>query len=120
MTFYLPTGATDFTFSSNLPNLSGSYYLAVQSRYNKNVWAWALNIEETNDRYTKFSLTISEQEREGHYNGVYDYEIQDGSANVLESGLLKWINEAGGSMNTVSYTSDNENREAYQYYRPNY
>ena len=120
MTFYLPTGATTHEFSSNIPNASGSYYLAVQSRYNKNVWSWSLDIEETNARYTKFSLNLSAQEVEGHYNGVYDYEIQDGSANVLEAGLLKWINEDGGSMNTVSYTSDNENRDAYQYYRPNF
>ena len=120
MTFYLPTGATTYEFSSNLPNLSGALVLAVQSRYNKNVWAWDLEIVETNDRYTKFRINLTAQEVAGHYNGIYDYEIQDASQNVLEAGLMKWINEDGGSMNTVSYTSDNESREAYQYYRPNY
>lgn len=118
MTFYFPTDATSFTFSVNLPNISGTNYLAVQSRYNKNVWSWALTIVETNDRYTTFSMTVTDEETEGHFNGVYDFEIQDDSANVLTSGLLKWINEDGGSMETVNYVSDNETREAYQFYRP--
>lgn len=128
MTFYFPTGATSFTFSVNLPNLQdlgagNFYYLGVRSRYSDNIWGWFIDVVETNDRYTKFSLTISEQEREGHYNGIYNYDIQtviDGEQTVLEEGLLKWINEEGGSMNTVSYISDNETRDAHQYYRPNY
>jgi hypothetical protein len=120
MTFYFQTGATSYEFSSNLTNLSGDHTLSIQSRYNKNAFEWDLTIEESNDRYTTFSLDLTSQDVEGHYNGVYNYQITDSEDNILEAGLVKWINEDGGRMNTVSYTSDNENRDATQFYRPNY
>lgn len=118
MTFYFPTDATSYNFSVNVPNMSGTLFLVVQSLYNKNLYAWALTIEETNDRYTEFSMTLTDEETEGHFNGIFGYEIQDAEANVYLSGLLKWINEDGGQMGTEPYISDNENREAVQFYRP--
>ena len=118
MTFYLPTDATSYTFSVNQPNLNDTYTLQLTSRYNKNTFEWSLTVEETNDRYTSFTMTLSSDDTEGHYNGVYDYQIEDSLDNVVVSGLLKWINEDGGSMDTVSYISDNEDRGAVQFYRP--
>lgn len=128
MTFYFPTDATTFEFSVNLTNLPALdpgdfYYIGVRSRYNNNIWGWFLQVVETNDRYTTFTMNLTDQETEGHFNGVYNYDIQkvvNGEQIVLQEGLFKWINEEGGSMNTVSYISDNEDREANQYYRPNY
>lgn len=126
MTFYFPAEATTFEFSVNLPNLGdlgpgNFYYLGVRSRYNKNIWGWFLEVVETNDRYTTFRMALSEEERDGHFNGVYDYDIQtviDGVQTVLQEGLFKWINEEGGQINTVAYVSNNEIAEANQYYRP--
>jgi hypothetical protein len=121
MTFYLETGATTKEISTNITNLTPStYYLAVTSQYNKNTWSFALTIVESNARYTKFSLPISASDREGHYNGIYDYEIKNIAGDIYDSGLLKWISEEGGSTNIEPYISNNENREAGQYYRPNF
>ena len=119
MTLYIPTDATEYEFAVNLPNASGANYLVIQSQYNKNVWAWALTIVETNDRYTLFKMDVTEQERTGHFDGVYNYQIQDATPTVLVDGLMKWINEEG-AQKIVSYVSNNEIAEANQYYTPNY
>ena len=119
MTLYIPTGATTYEFVVNLPNASGNNYLVIQSQYNINFWVWALTIVETNDRYTKFSMNVTEQERTGHFGGVYDYQIQNDVPEVLVDGLMKWINEEG-EPELPAYISNNETKEANQFYTPNY
>lgn len=120
MTFYLPTGVTETSVYSNLPNVYGEHTLTITSQYNKNVWTFTLYPQITNDRYTKFTTSISSEDRVGHFNGIYNFTITNDVFEVVETGLLKWINEEGGSNDTVEYISNNENREAEQYYRPQY
>ena len=119
MTLYIPSGATTYEFAANLPNAEGQLYLVVQSQYNENYWLWSLEIVETNDRYTKFRMDVTEQERTGHFDGVFDYQIQNTVPEVLVDGLLKWINEEG-AVDVVSYISNNETKEANQFYTPDY
>ena len=119
MTLYIPTGATTGTLSFNTPNLAGDHDLAIQSQWGKGVWSWALTLLETNDRYTEFALSFTEDERKAHINGIYNYELQQSGA-VVESGLLKLVVEEGGSTGTVGYVSNNDDREATVYYRPEY
>jgi hypothetical protein len=78
-------------------------------------------IDETNSRYTKFTLEIPSDMPEKHLNGIYDYELEDYANGIMiETGLLKLISGSGGTMDTQSYVSDNENNENEVYYRPNY
>ena len=119
MTLFIPTGATTGTVSFNTPNLSGGHDLVIQSQWGKEIWAWSLTLLETNDRYTEFRLSFTEAERKAHINGIYNYELQQDGA-VIESGLLKLVVEEGGSFGTSEYISDNEDREATVYYRPEY
>jgi len=120
MTLYLPTGATTAQISFNTPNLSTTHYLAIQSQASDEYWSWELTPVTSNNRYSEFVINITEAERTAHINAIYDYEVQDGSANIIETGLLKYITEEGGSTGTTPYQSNNENREAVTYYRPTY
>lgn len=119
MTLYIPSNATTGRVSFNTPNLTGDHDLAIQSQWGKEVWAWTLTLVQSNDRYSEFELTFIEAERKAHINSVYDYELQQDGV-VIESGLLKIVVQDGGSFNEVQYISDNEDREADVYYRPEY
>lgn len=119
MTLYIPENTTSIRISFNTPNLNGDYVLAIQSQYNKNVWFWNMTLVESNDRYSEFEIDITSTERLAHINAIYNYEVQKDGV-VVESGLLKYITEEGGSNGAVAYVSDNETKEATQYYRPEY
>ena len=81
--------------------------------------AWILTPIESNDRYSEFEIDIDAAERLEHINAIYNYEVQKDGI-VLERGLLKYITEEGGSNGSIEYVSDNETKEATQYYRPQY
>tara|TARA_R110000772_G_scaffold208154_3_gene318635 strand:+ start:414 stop:773 length:360 start_codon:yes stop_codon:yes gene_type:complete len=119
MTLYIPTGATSLTLSFNTPNLDTEHILAIQTQWGKDVHAWILYPLTSNDRYSEFTIGITADERLQHINAVYDYEIQKDGV-PIETGLLKYISEEGGSTGTDAYISNNENREATTYYRPIY
>jgi hypothetical protein len=119
MTLYIPSNTTFGQVSFNTPNLSGDYDLVIQSQWGKEVWVWSLVLLETNDRYTEFTLTFTSDEQKAHVNGIYNYQLQQ-DGNVIESGLLKLVVEDGGSFGTTEYISDNDDREATVYYRPEY
>jgi len=126
MTIYIPSGATTARISFNTPNLSGNdYYFAIQSQYAKEYWAWSLTPITSNDRYSEFEITITEEERAEHINAIYNYELQlvEGTVQtIIETGLVKYITEEGGATGTTPYIapSAEENREATAYYRPQY
>lgn len=120
MTLYLPTGATTARVSFNTPNLTTTHYLAIQSQASDEYWSWIMTPITANDRYSEFEINITEAERTAHINAIYDYEVQNQALEVVETGLLKYITEEGGSTGTVSYQSNNENRAAVTYYRPEY
>lgn len=119
MTLYIPSDATSGNISFNVSNCSGLHQLKLTSLYGKEIFTWDLTIVETNDRYTEFSLSFTEQQRSAHLNGVYEYTILKAGAYV-QHGLLKLVIENGGSPDTVEYISNNEDRQAPVYYRPEY
>lgn len=120
MTLNIPTGATTARITFNTPNLTGNHYLAIQSKYGKEVYAWVMTLITSNNRYSEFEINITEAERKEHINAIYDYEVQNLALEVVETGLLKYITEEGGATGTTPFVSSNENREAPTYYRPQY
>ena len=123
MTIHIPTGATTLNVSFNTPNLTGTHYLAIQSQYGKDYWSWEMTPVSSNNRYSEFTINITEAERKEHINAIYDYEVQrlEGQTQiVVETGLLKYVTDEGGATGTTPFVSSNENREAPTYYRPQY
>ena len=119
MTLYIPINETTGRVSFNQSNLSGDFQLKITSQYSQEVTTWDLTLIGTNDRYSEFTLTFTEEQRKAHKNGIYNYTLVQ-STTELESGLLKLVIEDGGSYDTVKYVSNNEDREATVYYRPEY
>lgn len=120
MTLYIADGQLTVNVSFNTPNLTTAHVLVIQSQYGKDVWYWDMTPVIATNRYSEFVIEITEPERLAHINAIYNYEVQDTAFNVVESGLLKYITEQGGSNGTTAFISNNENREAATYYRPAY
>lgn len=120
MTLKLTDGVTSYNLSFNIPNATGSWTLTLTSQLsNLDILdEVALTVEETNDRYTEFSFTIPTELPEEHKNGIYDYTVTNET--TTETGLLKLVTGTGGGNGTIAYESNNENREAPIYYRPQY
>lgn len=119
MTLYISSSALTGNVSFNVSNVSGTHELKITSQYGKEVTTWPLSLVETNDRYSEFTLNFTEAQRAAHSNGIYNYMLlQDDAA--INTGLLKLVVENGGSYDTVEYISNNDDREATTYYRPEY
>lgn len=120
MTLKLEDGTNLYNLAFNLQNVAGSWTLSLKSQLSHTniLDAVSLTILETNDRYTEFSFEIPDGLPEEHKNGIYDYTVTNGY--TTETGLLKLITGSGGGTGTTPYVSDNEDREATIYYRPNY
>lgn len=75
----------------------------------------------TNDRYTIISfLTIGENLANSHVNGIYEAELYNETFGLSYKQVVKLITSPGGSTGTKPYISDNEDREAIVYYKPEY
>lgn len=122
MTLFIPLNALTAFVSFNTPNITGpGHYMVLTSQYdNKDTFNFDLTAVTATNRYSEFLINITEADRTGHYNGIYNYELRDASHVVIESGLIKYTTEEGGSLGTTSYQSNNENREAVTYFRPEY
>ena len=109
------TGTTGTFYMNNPPeNITGTFYL--KSQYSQdNIQAGnAYTVVTQNDRYAQIDVTFVATFKDKHYNGYYTWSI--GSY----SDIVKIITQPGGDTGTVDYISDNEEREADTYYRPNY
>ena len=79
-----------------------------------------LNIS-TNDRYTFTTfLTTNQDLAERHVNGIYEAELYNETFGLSYKQVVKLITSPGGSTGTKPYISDNEDREAIVYYKPEY
>lgn len=75
----------------------------------------------TNDRYTNCSFSVADLELETrHVNGIYEVELYNETLGLSYKQLVKIITNPGGSTGTKAYISDNEDREAIVYYKPEY
>ena len=116
--FTTPVGSyTDaIKFSMNAANCSGQMLLATQQVYSKNLHTYALNIVETNGRYTEFATDYTDDLGDLDISGFYFFTLyQDGVERF--SGLLKMINNKTKSLqNKDKYVSPNENGDSYVIY----
>lgn len=75
----------------------------------------------TNDRYTRVTfLTVTEDLADRHINGIYEAELYNETFGLSYKQLVKLITSPGGSTGTKPYISDNEDRQAIVYYKPEY
>lgn len=109
------------------------------------MWTWfrSLNTQEwlgpfplvdgatfvSNDRYSKWFVDVSSIPgfEDQHRNGFYQFcttppfgPTDKPTLAVANQGLIRLIFQPGGEMNTKPYISNNEQREADTYFRPNY
>ena len=108
-------------------------------------WTWfrSLNTQEwigpfplnyqayltSNDRYSRWFVDISsypdfgDKEQDGFYQVVKTPPFGPTDKPIIgpqELGMFKLLCNPGGDINTKPYISNNEQREADTYYRPNY
>lgn len=120
MTIYITDVDTMVSVAFNTPNLADSLTFTLTSQWsNTETVSVPLTLVESNDRYSEFFFTVPADLANEHKNGIYDYQLLDG-LNVVESGLCKLILEPGGTYGTEEYISNNDDREADVYYRPEY
>lgn len=109
------------------------------------MWTWfrSLNTQEwlgpfplvpgatfiSNDRYTKWFVDTSSIPgfAEQHRNGFYQFcttppigPTDKPTIGVRTQGLIRLIFQPGGETGAINYISNNEQREADTYFRPNY
>jgi hypothetical protein len=72
-----------------------------------------------NTRYTQLVFDIPTDLASEHVEGIYKYIVYEGTTELVD-GVIKVITNPGGSMNTDPYISNNEDREAQVYFRPEY
>ena len=110
-----------------------------------NIWTWfrSLNTQEwlgpfplvpasttiSNDRYSKWFVDVSSIPgfADQHRNGFYQFcttppfgPTDKPTIGVKTQGLIRLIFQPGGEMDTKPFISNNEQREADTYFRPNY
>ena len=76
-------------------------------------------IYTSNARYTQLDFTIPSDFAEKHVEGIYKYIVYT-DLEVLAQGVISIITEPGGDTGTDPYISNNEDREAQVFYRPQY
>lgn len=74
----------------------------------------AYSIVVQNDRYAKIVVDVPADFKDTHQNGWYTWSLGD------YSDIVKIITQPGGDIGKVEYISNNEDRDAEVYFRPNY
>lgn len=122
MTIYFtePNGSyTDaIKFSVNYPNadINTQYYLALQSRFNKNLISLTINLLVTNERYSEFAADYTDQLGDWDFSGVWDFSIY-ADTELIVDGTLKLVNNKTKSLeNKDTYVSNNEDGSGYVIY----
>lgn len=82
----------------------------------------------SNKRYSRWFADTSSipNFKDQHRNGFYQmcttppFPVDQPTVGITNQGMIKLIFEPGGQINKVEYVSNNEQREADTYFRPNY
>ena len=122
MTLYIKDYGATFAYlaSFNQPNATGDWTLELYSQYShKTILDVELTIYTTNDRYTEFYFFVPADFYNEHLEGVYDYYLKKEGVSI-ETGNMKLVLEPGGETGTQPFVSDNDERTADTYYRPQY
>ena len=87
---------------------------------------------QKNDRWAKWYIELGQEWADNHKNGYYQWVITPPipgdppfteptvGINWRVQGIVKLISNPGGDLGVVEYESNNEDREADTYFRPNY
>lgn len=105
-------------YINNPPQLDGNADLVLKSQYSQTAVLtipaadWDLTID--NNRWAEITAQVPATFKDEHQNGYYTWTIGN------YSDIVKIITQPGGSSGEVEYISNNENREADVFFRPNY
>jgi hypothetical protein len=123
MTLLINEASLAVIASFNVPNidLKYTYGFVLTSQYSHEPLILTALPQQTNDRYSVFSITFPTGFGDAHKNGIYDYYLS-GPLGPVEKGLVKIVTNPGGGTGITNYTSTLaiENRVAEVFYRPNY
>ena len=105
----------------NYPNLTGAATLEFISLHSN--MPLQLNLTDLtvsgNARYSTSQFTIDGSEiAKNHFDGIYKAVLTIGD--TIYTQAVKIIATPGGNTGTTNYISNNEDREAIVYYKPNY
>lgn len=103
------------TFYINNPGtITGDFSL--KSQYSQEViyTTSSYTVTTSNDRYAQIVVDMPADFKDKHYNGYYTWSIGG------YSDIVKIITQPGGDDGKVEYISNNEERDAEVFYRPNY
>jgi hypothetical protein len=111
----------------NIPNLSsafGEWNLVFKSQHSNmevdlNVVSLAIS---GNSRYSRSNFAIIPPSAPAvqHINGIYEAELSNPVLGLSYKQVVKLITKTGGNTGTTPYISNNEDREAIVYYKPEY
>tara|TARA_R110000796_G_scaffold33764_3_gene87327 strand:- start:3263 stop:3652 length:390 start_codon:yes stop_codon:yes gene_type:complete len=113
----------------NIPNLNGDtanngWNLVFKSQHsNMEVDLNVITLSVTgNDRFSKVNFAIIPPAIPAaqHINGIYEVELSNTSLGLSYKQVVKLITNTGGTTGTTPYISNNEDREAIVYYKPEY
>ena len=122
MTLFIKDYGGEFAYlaSFNQPNAEGTWSLELYSQYShKTILDVELTIYTTNDRYSEFYFFAPAGFYNEHLEGVYDYYLKKEGVSI-ETGNMKLVLEPGGETGTTPFVSNNDERRADTYYRPEY
>ena len=107
-------GSTATFYINNPGTITGEFSL--KSQYSQEVVQSGngYSIVTQNDRYAEIVVDFPADFKDQHMNGYYTWSIG------AYSDIVKLITQPGGDAGEVQYISNNEDREADVYYRPNY
>lgn len=99
------------------PLVEETYLLELYSQHsNDNLVAIDITTNESNSRYTQFSIEVADIPTDLDINGIYNYKVKfDGE--TIDYGLLKLINK-NNELDSISYQSNNEDRKSRILYKP--
>lgn len=122
MTIQFTEGTIGYSLYLNVANVSSGVTRTLQivSQYsNTDIIDTTFTIAVTNDRYTRIDFEIPLDLPTKHLNQIANYIVTIDSQ-LVDQGVLKLTTEPGGGQFTQDYISNNENRQAKVYYRPEY
>ena len=118
MTEIITTEEATFYINSPTSLLDLNDTFTLKSQYSQDVLVtvvpgnWSIVTE--NNRYASFTVDLPVNFNDKRYNGYYTWEL--GSY----TDIVKIITKPGGDLGEAEYISNNENRNADVFYRPEY
>lgn len=108
------SGSSATFYINNPGTITGDFTL--KSQYSQEVihTSSGYSIEEQNKRYAEIVVPFPVDFKDKHYNGYYTFCFGD------LCDIVKIITQPGGDDGKVEYISNNEERDAEVFYRPNY